>query len=208
MTEGEPGGAPRQACITYSLPQSPAQRLRHRRQLPRSLAQPEARPTGRAARPGSALGPSRPAPGPPTSGCGKRGPALRPRPRGPPIPDGGGARCLNPLGCLARARLLHGLGDTEARPPFVRGAVPNSSCQPPVSALQQVQQVPTLSEPYISNQEHGPFGLWTSPRGLLILNSCTSYSRCRRCPKSFKPGVGGDSVVKSAGCSLFHITWT
>lgn len=43
-------GAPRRACFTYSWLQGPARGLRSRSHRPGSLAQPKARPAGRAAR--------------------------------------------------------------------------------------------------------------------------------------------------------------
>lgn len=103
----KPRGAPRWACLTYSLPQGPARGLRRRRHRPGSLAQPEARPPGRAARARlrSAALPL-PARAPPTRGCGKRGSALQPRPPWAANPwTGAGRSALTPWSLRPGPRL-------------------------------------------------------------------------------------------------------
>lgn len=92
----QPGGAPRWACLTYSLPRGPAQDLRRGATGPARWRSPKPARRGARRGPGSAPRPSRCPPGPrPPAAAANAGPP-QPRPQGRQSPDWGGARCLNP----------------------------------------------------------------------------------------------------------------
>lgn len=151
----EPGGAPRWACRTYSLPQGPAQGLPRGRHRPGSLAQPEARPAGRAVRARLAPSPSRSRPGP-------AHPRLRQtRPRPPATPT----RPANPQAGAGRSTLTPSLLHPGRARDLLISPTPGRGESVPTPSARHVTprplgSAPSLSSPVNSLGPRPPPHLW------------------------------------------------